>query len=203
MSIRLVVFDCDGVMFDSRQANVSFYNEIRAHFGLPSLSEVEADYVHMATTMESVDYIMPVQMREAAQAYRLTMDYGPFTDLMVMEPHLLSLLHFLKPKYKTAVATNRSNTIGPLLDDFGLTSYFDMVVSCLDVTRPKPDPEALRLIMDRLGVVEEETIFIGDSEIDAEAAARAGVALVSYCNLALPAVYHVSSLSEIKEIVEG
>ena len=188
-------------MFDSRQANVAFYNEIRSHFGLPPLNEAESDYVHMATTMESVDYIMPEQMREAAQAYRLTMSYEPFSGLMVMEPDLLNLLSFLKSGYKTAVATNRSNTIRPLLDDFGLTPYFDLVVSCLDVARPKPDPEALTLIMDRLGVGKEETIFIGDSEVDAETALRAGVSLAAYRNPALKADYHVSNLSEIKDIV--
>ena len=201
MSICLVVFDCDGVMFDSREANVAFYDAIRAHFSLPPLNEIESDYVHMATTVESVDYIMPERLREAAQAYRLTLDYAPFTGLMAMEPHLLNLLKFLKPTYKTAVATNRSNTIRSLLDDFGLTPYFDLVVSCLDVTRPKPDPEPLRLIMDRLGAVEEETIFIGDSEVDAETARGAGVPLVAYRNRALTAAYHISHLSEIKEIV--
>ena len=33
--IKLVAFDCDGVLFDSQQANIAFYNTILAHFDRP------------------------------------------------------------------------------------------------------------------------------------------------------------------------
>jgi len=52
-----VVFDCDGVMFDSRQANINFYNHLLAHFGLPLLREEQVAYIHMATADESIRYV--------------------------------------------------------------------------------------------------------------------------------------------------
>ena len=55
--IKLVAFDCDGVLFDSRQANIAFYNDILARFEQPRLSPEAEDFVHSHTVWESVEYI--------------------------------------------------------------------------------------------------------------------------------------------------
>lgn len=198
----MVIFDCDGVMFDSRQANEAYYNHILSHFGLPPMNPDDVDFVHMATAEDSVNHIIRNEsLREQAQAYRLTLDYEPFNRLMVMEPDLIDILGFLKTRFLTAVATNRSNTIGPLLDAFGLTEYFDVVVSSLDVRRPKPDPESILLILDRLGVPGDEALFVGDSENDLLAGRAAGVHMAAFRNPALRADYHIDDLRQIKTIV--
>ena len=49
-----------------------------------------------------------------------------------------------------------------------------MVVSCLDVDRAKPDPEGLLKIMAALGRQPGETVYVGDSPSDAQAAEGAG-----------------------------
>ena len=148
-SPKAVIFDCDGVMFDSRRANAHFYNHLLSRFGLPPLREDQVDAVHMLTSEESIDYIFQGTPHTAdAQAYRLNMDYTPFIEDLVVEPGLVGLLKAMKPRAGLAVATNRSNTIGRVLDRFGLSAFFQIVVSCLDVQNPKPHPEqhALRCI---------------------------------------------------------
>ena len=45
--IMAVVFDCDGVLFDSRQANRSFYDHIRSRFGLPPMPEEDVTYLDL------------------------------------------------------------------------------------------------------------------------------------------------------------
>ena len=45
--ISAVIFDCDGVMFDSRQANINFYNHLLARYGLQEMTADQVDYVHM------------------------------------------------------------------------------------------------------------------------------------------------------------
>ena len=64
-----------------------------------------------------------------------------------MEPGLKELLSLLSPLFGLAVATNRSNTIGKVLELNGLAGFFDIVVSALDVKRPKPNPEAIFKIL--------------------------------------------------------
>ena len=201
---RLVIFDCDGVMFDSRRANEAFYNHLLSHFGLPPMNADDVDFVHMATAEASVNHIIRDEsLRAEAQAYRLALSYEPFNRLMVMDPDLIDVLKFLKPRFLTAVATNRSNTIGPLLKAFGLTGYFDLVVSSLDVRQPKPDPESILLILDRLAVAAEEALFVGDSESDSRAGQSAGVHMAAFRNPALTADYHIEHLEQIRTIVNA
>jgi len=42
--LKLVVFDCDGVMFSSKESNRAFYNHILAHFGYPPMDADELEY---------------------------------------------------------------------------------------------------------------------------------------------------------------
>ena len=203
MSVSAVIFDCDGVMFDSRQANINYYNHILAHFGLPPMTTEDIEFVHMNTAMESLNHIFrdsPYVAR--AQEYRLNLDYIPFIKDMVMEPGLKEVLDFLKPDFGLAVATNRSNTIGKVLELNGLSQYFDIVVSSLDVKNPKPHPEPVFKILDFFGIEPQECLYVGDSEVDFQVCQAAGVPLIAYKNKALKAHTHVESLAEIKDILQ-
>jgi HAD superfamily hydrolase (TIGR01509 family) len=202
--IQIMIFDCDGVLFDSRQANVNFYNHIRDHFGLPPMAEEEVDFVHMHTADESVRYIFRgTPHTEAAQTYRKALDYTPFLKDMIMEPGLRRLLDFCKPRCRLAVVTNRSNTIDSVLKKYGLSSYFDMVVSSLDVRYPKPHPESLLKVLDRFQVAPGHAQYIGDSLVDARAAEGAGIPFIAYRNPGLDAQVHVNSMGEIEEMMRN
>jgi len=197
-----VIFDCDGVMFDSRQANINFYNHLRHHFGLPLLDESAIDYVHMHTADEAIRHIFRgTPYVDQALAYKRDLDYTPFIKDMIPEPGLKDLLEALKPRFKLAVATNRSNTIDRVLETFGLADYFAAVISSLDVERPKPHPESLFRILDTFHLSPREVIYVGDSVLDSRTARSAAVPFVAYKNRALDADFHVSDLMEIRDIV--
>jgi phosphoglycolate phosphatase len=201
-TISTVIFDCDGVMFDSRQANINFYNHLLEKFGLPPMSESSVPFVHMHTADESVRHIFRgTPYVEQAQSYRLQMDYGPFIKDMIMEPGLKALLKVLKPRFVLAVATNRSNTIGPVLESFDLEQYFDLVISSLDVKNPKPHPESLYRIIDFFQARPQEVFYVGDSPVDEETAKAAGVVFISYKNRDLDADHHVDALLEIARLL--
>ena len=201
---NVVIFDCDGVMFDSRASNIAFYNHLLARFGLPPMTEDKTDVVHMATAEESIRHVFEGSpYLEEALAYRLKMDYTPFFRAMRMEPGLKTLLQRLKPRFGLAVATNRSNTIGDVLSQHGLDAYFDIVVSSLDVRRPKPDPESLIKILDFFAIAAIEAVYVGDSLVDFNTARNAGVPFISYKNKGLEADYHVDSLEEVARSVDA
>ena len=54
-----VIFDCDGVMIDSRAANNIFYNRVLAYFGLPPMTQEQEDYSFMATSRQALLHIVP------------------------------------------------------------------------------------------------------------------------------------------------
>jgi phosphoglycolate phosphatase len=200
-SCSAVIFDCDGVMFDSRRSNTKFYNHLLSHFGLPLLRDEQVAYIHMATADESVRYIFrDTPYLEQALAYRFQMDYAPFIKDMVPEPGLEELLTLLKPKCGLAVATNRSNTIGKVLESYGLADYFDIVVCSLDVTRPKPHPESLFKILDFFTIRPDQALYVGDSPVDMETAKAASVLFVAYKNRNLDAAFHVEQLLDIASV---
>ena len=203
MSVSVIIFDCDGVMFDSRQANINFYNHILSHFGLPPMTAEDIEFVHMHTAVESLNRIFKnsPSCLAKAQEYRLGLDYTPFIKDMVMEPGLTEVLDFLKPDYGLAVATNRSNTIGMVLDINGLSHYFDIVVSSLDVNNPKPHPESIFKILDFFRIEPQECFYVGDSEVDFTVCQASGVPLISYRNKDLSAGYHIDNLLDIMNIL--
>ncbi len=200
-SFAAVIFDCDGVMFDSRRSNINFYNHLLSHFGLPLLRDEQAAYIHMATADESVRCIFRgTPYLEQALAYRFQMDYTPFIQDMVPEPGLRELLALLKPSCGLAVATNRSNTIQKVLESYGLADTFDIVVCSLDVTRPKPHPESLFKILDFFSIRPDQALYVGDSTVDAETAKAASVPFVAYKNKNLDAAFHVEQLLDIASV---
>ncbi len=202
--ISAVIFDCDGVMFESRQANINFYNHLLAHFGLPPMAENAISFVHMQTADESVRHIFrETPYVEEAQAYRMKMDYTPFIKDMIVEPGLKELLRLLAPEFGLAVATNRSNTIGDVLEYHGLEKFFDIVVSSLDVYKPKPDPESLFKILDFFEINADQSIYVGDSQIDYETALAANVPFVSYKNENLETPWKIKNLLTLREILQA
>jgi len=200
--ISAVIFDCDGVMFDSRQANINFYNHLLARFNLPPINEEQVPFVHMHTADESVRYLFHGTLHtEEAQSYRLDMDYTSFIKDMIEEPGLKELLRKLQPRFGLAVATNRSNTINDVLERHGLKAFFDIVISSLDVHKPKPHPEAIFKILNFFQLSPKQCIYVGDSLVDYETALAAGVPFISYKNEELEADYHADLLEDIGRIV--
>jgi len=200
--IKVVALDCDGVMFDTRASNRAYYNGILEHFGKPLMTEEQFVYVHSHTVDSSLAYLFNEEMAyRAAQKYRSGLPYLPFLKYMEIEPYLKPLLEKLRPRYKTAVATNRSDTMIPLLQAHGLEGYFDIVVRSIDVNRPKPSPDVLIKVIDHLGVEPSDAIYVGDSELDEKAAAAVGIPFVAYENPTLTAKFHITSLKALEGIL--
>ncbi|MFZ5766582.1 MAG: HAD family hydrolase [Thermodesulfobacteriota bacterium] len=199
---KLVIFDCDGVMFDSKNANRMYYDHILAALGHPPMDEEELEYVHVHNVLDSVRHILrryPEDI-ERAERYRADLDYHPFLQYMRMEPDLIDFLEFLVPRCDRAISTNRTTTMRNILDIFGLAPYFGKVVTAFDVARPKPHADALVTILDHFGRQVEEAIYIGDSIVDQQHAGSVGMRLIAFKNPNLDADYHVNSFMEITRL---
>jgi HAD superfamily hydrolase (TIGR01509 family) len=201
--IKVVAFDCDGVLFDTEEANRAYYDHLLKHFGRLTLTPEQFAYAHQHTLNESIAYLFEDQEAIAAvYAYRQTMDYSAYLKLLKAEPDLVPLLTKIRAKLKTAIATNRSDTMNRLLAEFALTEYFDLVVTSFDIRRPKPYPDALLKILDHFGIEAHQALYVGDSQVDAEAARAAKIPFVAFRNETLPAEYHIGNLKELEEILE-
>jgi len=182
-----IIFDCDGVLFESRNANLAYYNRILEKFSYPLVSAEHKEQAHLCHTASSPDVLAVLVGADDLQPaldYAATLDYREFIPYMEPEPHLGDVLARLSIDYPLAVATNRGTSIEPILSHFGFASFFHTVVSSKDVAKPKPAPDMLLLASQRLGFSPENCLFVGDSELDQKAAEGANVRFASYGGLA-------------------
>ena len=200
--VKVVAFDCDGVMFDTAQANRFYYSHILQHFDRPAVTDEQFTFVHMHTVDESMAYLFPDEtILAAAYEFRKSMDYKRYLGYFKIEPYLVSLLEKLRPQIKTTIATNRTDTLDRLLAEFNLDGYFDLVVTSSDVMRPKPHPDALLKILHYFDLEPYQTIYIGDSQVDEMAARSAAMPFVAFRNRKLSADYHIDTLKELEELL--
>ena len=201
--LKAVIFDCDGVMFNTNRANEAYYNQILQHFDRPLLTAEQFKYCHMHTGDEAMRYLFEdTGLAEAAQTYRLQMGYSQFIQLMEIEPHLMPLLAALRPEIKTAVGTNRADTMEEVMRVHQLEEVFDLVVTSRDVATPKPAPDILDRILAHFDLTPEQALYIGDSVVDEKAAAAAGIPFAAYGDPHLMADYHIDSLQEIHTLLK-
>ena len=202
--IKVAAFDCDGVLFDTEEANTAYYNHLLEHFGRPLMTPEQFTYVHMHTAEASIAFLFPEDdILEAARAYAREITYFPFLTYMDMESDLVPLLEKIRPSVKTAIATNRSDTMLPLLETFHLDAYFDLVVRSIDVERPKPHPDMLHKVLEHFGIMPNQLVYIGDSLLDEQAAAAADVPFIAYKNPSLNAALHINRLQALEALANG
>jgi HAD superfamily hydrolase (TIGR01509 family) len=201
--IKAVVFDCDGVMFDTAAANRKFYDQVLAHFQKPPLTDEQFIQVHMMTVADAISYLFS-DMTDHEPVIQCVKQIGAHNFIQYMEiaEGLKDLLVALSSSgYIRAVATNRTDTMGKVLKDFGLETLFDMVVTAADVTRPKPHPEQLEKIMTRFSLQPEQVLFIGDSTYDQQAASAAGTVFAAFRQPGLEADLHARAMTDIASVL--
>ena len=183
--VRCVIYDCDGVLFDSLENNRRFYNHLCAALGRAPIRDEELPYLHMHTVQEAVPFLFPGKpdLVKKAHEFILTVNPNDFIPYLKMEPNLLQALDALKQRgVLRAINTNRTSSMKSVLDAFSLRPYFEMVVTALDVQNPKPHPESVRRILDAFRLRKEEAVFVGDSEIDRRTAEAADIRFIAYKN---------------------
>ena len=185
--IRCVIYDCDGVLFDSLEANTKLYNDLCALVGRGPLKQEEMQYVHTHTVFEALHFIFGKENDLEKKALEILkqkqVDLRDYVEYLKMEPHLFQTLEKLREKgILRAINTNRTTSMKYIIERFNLGPYFEMVVTALDVKNPKPHPESIEKIIDAFKLKKEEAIFIGDSEVDQQTAESSGIKFIAYKN---------------------
>jgi HAD superfamily hydrolase (TIGR01509 family) len=181
---KLIIYDCDGVMFDTLESNYIFYDSVMDYLGRPPLDRsdlIARNVLHTFSFNNVMEYFFAGDDRhDEALAFAKTIHYQDLAPFMRMEEGLIETLDRLKDSVALAVCTNRATSMEMIIDDFGLQGYFSCVMTAAQVTNPKPHPEPLLKVLEHFGIAAGEALFVGDGEVDMLSARDAGVPFISY-----------------------
>jgi phosphoglycolate phosphatase len=183
-SLRLLVFDLDGTLIDSGADLCASVNAMLRHYGRPSLPQpVISTYIgDGAARLVSRSLGEPVDSDFLDEALTYFLDYyrEHKLDQTYVYPGVFPSLDSLRfeaagaPR-PMAVLTNKP--IGPSLaicEALGLSPYFFRTYGGNSFVTKKPDPEGLLALIREAGVTPQETLMIGDSDVDILTARNAG-----------------------------
>ncbi|MDD2220228.1 MAG: HAD family hydrolase [Desulfoplanes sp.] len=197
--VQGIIFDCDGVLFDSREVNRRYYNELRFALNLPALTEDELDYAHMHTVAQALTRIIPEERMPEMYLVRERLKYHAFIPYLTPAPGVYELLDTLRSRnIRCAVNTNRLDTMETILTTFDLRQYFFPVITAAKVTFAKPHAEGIHAILATWGVAKSGVRYIGDSAVDEVTARNAQVDFWAYRNEQLLADVHVHDFWDLR-----
>ena len=182
--IKAVLFDVDGVLIDSFETNVKFFQDLfqKAGYNPPTKEEYKflfhrtfVDVIKIITKTESEDEIKRIY------DMRVNKEIVYPVDLLNFPPKIKETVSTLSQKYALGIVTSRiKESVFESETMKELQPYFDCVVTFSDTVNHKPHPEPLLLCAEKMGVNPSECVYIGDSETDIVAAKSAGMKVILF-----------------------
>lgn len=201
--LKCIVFDCDGVLIDSFDANMRYYGMIKKKLGLPPLTRAEEVFVHTRTHKDAIRHIVPDELFKKAWEAVQSIDSTSMLQYLRRSEGIRQFLWWLRDTgFKLAINTSRTDTMDLILHEMDLEGFFFPVITSGKVCVPKPHPEGLYTIMQTLDVGPRELAYIGDSHVDEKTARSAGVRFWAYRDAGLDAQVHIESFWDIKAAMQ-
>ncbi len=183
-TIRAVVFDMDGLMFNTEQVfNQSGTELLRRRGKTPPL---ELFHSMMGRRAHEAFQVMIDIMELTESIDELKVESEEIFDSMLDEvlapmPGLINLLSVIESRNipKSVATSSERPYLTNILGRFELQERFHHTLTAEDVTHGKPHPEIYLKAAQQLGVAPEEMLVLEDSENGTRAAAAAGAHIIS------------------------
>lgn len=213
--MEAVVFDMDGVIFDSENLYIQCWQTVAEKYGISGVEEVcyECLGINAALTREiflqhfGEEFPYDEYSKETSALFHKQAEGGK----LAQKPGVRELLGYLKETgVKVALASStRKAVVVKELEEGGLLQYFDEIVGGDMVSRSKPDPDIFLKACENLGIAPRNAFAVEDSHNGIRAAYRAGMKPVMVPDLAAPTeemenIAHIilPSLSEVRAYFE-
>ncbi len=183
MSKKAVIFDLDGTLTDTLKSIWKSANLALADVGLPPfdidryryfVGDGAAELVKRALIADGDKEL--VLFDKMSESYRKHFEKYVNYEVRPYEG-IRELLHALKEKgILLAVNSNKpqDRTVNVIEENFG-KGTFDILVGQSDERARKPAPDGVFYIMERLGLMKDEVIYLGDTCVDMKTGRSAGV----------------------------
>jgi HAD superfamily hydrolase (TIGR01549 family) len=211
--LKAIIFDYNGILVDDLKFHEEAYWRAGEHVGIPLTSETVRKYLSYSPEQKRKllygdisDETWKEISRLRARFYFELAEKGNvvFPDV---EPVLIHLAH----RYKLALISNTRRDYFSRIFPRKLVKLFRETMFLDEIGKPKPSPDPLLLMMERLGIGGEECCYVGDSVLDIQMAKGAGIKVFSVATgdnsyeelRAAGADWVVDNLSELREKLEA
>lgn len=185
-NVKAVIFDMDGTIADTLASIAGFGNAALAAHGYPTLqTELYRQLVGNGADVLIRRMLASTDMEhteETIQAVRATYDMlyeADPTKLVTPYPGIPELLEKIRAAgVKTAVLSNKPDNMTCYIADALFPGLFDVVHGQRTGIPKKPDPSAVLMLCDELGVTPADCLYVGDSGVDMQTGSSAGIITV-------------------------
>ena len=179
-----MLFDLDGTLLDTLEDLMDSVNYALQTEGFPQRSKQEirafvgngvANLVHRAVPKGT---LRPIEARcletfRAHYANNMNHKTAPY-------PGIMPLLNALKQRgIKMAVSSNKFDAAVKKLCAEQFEGYIDVAIGESETVKKKPAPDGPLLALRQMGCSREDTLYVGDSEVDLATAENAGIPCIS------------------------
>ncbi len=204
---KAVLFDIDGVLLNSFEANLKFFQDLMIHAGYPPPTREEFPPMFHLSMM---DAIKALTKSSNAEEIKNIWEIGrsrevPYdVELLSMPEGTKEVLEELSKEFALGIVTSRQqNSVYEAPRLAKLQAYFQVAVCYEDTIHHKPDPEPLLFAAEKLAVKPNECIYIADVENDIKAARAAGMKIIIYSkNQFSEADICVSSFKDLSKAIK-
>ncbi len=163
------IFDFDGTLMDTSGVILSTIKATIAEMSLPPKTDEECRSIIGIRTDEAGKYLYPdldISNEEFARIFRANYDRLKKGAHEQTFPGVLDTLAQLRPSGLAIASSRRVASLNDYLSGLGIKDWFKMIVGVDNVLKGKPDPEPVLTILKALGWSAEDTLVIGDADVD-------------------------------------
>lgn len=179
MKYKLVIFDLDGTVLDTLQDLANAVNHAMEKHSFPTHSVEQVRIMVGNGVANLIKRAVPAGTSEEETAQTLADFKAYYRDHVNVctKPYdgILDMLAALKNAgIKVGINSNKYDAALQSLCHIHFEGLYDVAAGECETTPKKPDPTAAQRMMDMFGMAKEDTIYIGDSNVDLETAKNAG-----------------------------
>ena len=182
--MEAILFDLDGTLIDSGDDLAASINYMLKKIGRSEFkSETIKTWVGNGASilvkraLSGGMEIKDIDENEYKKAYEIFMEHYR-NNLCVntkLYPGAKEILEYFKYKKKAIITNKPYEFVSPILKEFGIEKYFELILGGDSLSEKKPSPLPLLVACESLGVSKENVIMVGDSKNDILAAKAAGI----------------------------
>jgi len=180
-TFRAIIFDFNGVLINDLEVHEKSYLMAAKDMGLPLTSETARKYISATALQKRTFYFGDISDETWNRIFQLKTKY--YFDLIEEEnpvfPEVGEVLSSLNRHYLLGLISNTPRRYFEKVFPRDLARLFQAMIFGDEMLHPKPSPESLIAMMERLKVNADQCCYVGDSVSDVQMAKKAGIRIFS------------------------